>query len=134
MNRTLYQQLLDHAAQGYPDEVCGLIGGRDERATTLVPIPNISPTPGVRFEMDRRRMVEAIIGFQRAGLDVVAIYHSHPAGGSLPSGTDVAEMTWPDAAYLIVDLSKVGSPSVGAWTIRPGRVTPAALEIIPDLQ
>jgi proteasome lid subunit RPN8/RPN11 len=79
--------------------------------------------------MDRRRMVEAIIDFQRAGLDVVAIYHSHPQGGIAPSRIDIAEATWPDAAYLILDLSNGEAPKVGAWNIQGEQISSVELEI-----
>jgi proteasome lid subunit RPN8/RPN11 len=129
LSRQIFDGLLDHAREGYPEEICGLLGGRDEQATTSVRIPNISTTPAVRFEMDRRLMVEAIIALQRAGLDVVAIYHSHPEGGSEPSRTDIAEATWPDAVYLIIDLSNLEMPGIGAWSIQRERVSPAELQI-----
>ena len=129
IERRHFNALLEHARDGYPDEVCGLIGGRDEVATTVARIPNVASTPRVRFEMDRRIMVETIIGFQRAGLDVVAIYHSHPAGGFEPSRTDIAEAAWPDAICLIVDVSDQQAPRVGAWAIQRGKANSAVLEI-----
>lgn len=129
LSNQLLEGLFDHAREGYPQEVCGLLGGRDEQATTSVRIPNVSTTPGVRFEMDRRLMVEAIIGLQRAGLDVVAIYHSHPEGGSEPSRTDILEATWPDAVYLILDLSNLETPGIGAWHIQRETVSPVDLRI-----
>src|SRR5260221_8074958 len=104
MNRPIFDQMLAHAREGYPEEVCGMIGGREDRANRVARIPNVSPTPRVRFEMDRPIMVKTIMDFQRAGLDVVGIYHSHPEGGSAPSQTDIAEAMWPDAVYLIVDM------------------------------
>src|SRR5687767_5350575 len=90
------EQIIEHARSGYPYEVCGLIGGREGVAESVVPVPNASLSPRVRFEMERQAMVDAIIGFQRAGREVVGIYHSHPEGKPELSETDVAQATWPD--------------------------------------
>ena len=38
----------------------------------------------------------------KRGLEVVAIYHSHPRGPAAPSATDLAEARW-DVPYLIAD-------------------------------
>ena len=53
-------QIRDHALQGYPYEVCGLIGGRGDTAEVDVPVPNASLTPRVAYEMERQAMVDAI--------------------------------------------------------------------------
>lgn len=132
ISSTALTEIIDHARRGYPAEVCGLIGGRDQVASIVVPIPNISSTPHIRFEMDRRTMVNTIVRFQQAGLDVVGIYHSHPDEAPIPSLTDISEATWPDTVYLIVGLVAAEAPTVWAWTIRCGRALPAELNVIAD--
>jgi proteasome lid subunit RPN8/RPN11 len=127
------EQIVEHARQEYPYEVCGLIGGHDDVAETVVPVPNASLTPRVRFEMERQPMVDAVIGFQRAGREVVAIYHSHPEGEADLSEYDVAQATWPDAIYLVVGLDEQQQPDLQAWTIQNGEVESVELEIVqPD--
>jgi len=126
------EQIIEHARQGYPYEVCGLIGGRDGVAESVVPVPNASRSPRVRFEMERQAMVDAIIGFQRAGREVVGIYHSHPEGKPELSETDVAQATWPDAVNLVVGLDEQQQIDLKAWAIRRGEVEPADLEIISE--
>jgi proteasome lid subunit RPN8/RPN11 len=59
---------------------------------------------------------------EAAGLDLAAIFHSHPNGPAEPSATDVAQAYYPEAAYLIL------SPAAAGWqgrafTIADGRVT-----------
>jgi len=36
------------------------------------------------------------------GLELLAIYHSHPAGPEVPSATDIAEAYYPEAVYIII--------------------------------
>jgi proteasome lid subunit RPN8/RPN11 len=129
-------QIRDHALQGYPYEVCGLIGGRDDTAEIVVPVPNASLTPRVAYEMERQAMVDAIIGFQRAGREVVGIYHSHPDGQAEPSESDIGQATWPDVVWLIVGVAgeSEGKPpeisQIRAWTIRSGKQEAAEFQLV----
>jgi len=131
LQQSQLEQIVDHARQGYPYEVCGLIGGRDGVAESVVPVPNASLTPRVTFDMERQGMVDAIIGFQRAGREVIGIYHSHPDGKADLSESDVAQATWPDAVNLVLGLSEGQEIDLQAWAIRRGEVEPADLEILP---
>src|SRR5438105_515683 len=88
-------QIIDHARSEYPYEACGLIGGQNGQAEAITPVPNASLSPQSSFEMERQAMVDTIIAFQRAGLEVIGIYHSHPASAAIPSDSDVAQATWP---------------------------------------
>jgi len=124
------QQIIDHALKGYPYEVCGLAGGRDGQVQTVVEVPNASLTPQYSYEMEQQGMVDVIIGFQRAGQEVVAIYHSHPDGEPIPSQHDIAQATWPDAVYLIVGLIDSQVPQVRAWMMARADDEPLEVEIV----
>ena len=130
ISRDNLDQIIEHARRGLPYEVCGLIGGHGGLAEAVVAVPNASLTPRTSFEMERQAMVDSIVILQRAGLEVVAIYHSHPDGNLEPSATDVSQATWPDAITLIVGLDEQANCcGVRAWTIRAGRVDAAEVEI-----
>ncbi len=130
LRRADLEQIVAQARRDYPHETCGLIGGRAMRAEMVRAVPNVSAAPRSRFEMERRQMVETILAFQRAGQDVVAIYHSHPDSAAEPSATDIAEATWPDAVYLIVGNVDKGTPEVRGWSIRRGKALPAGLIVL----
>jgi proteasome lid subunit RPN8/RPN11 len=125
--------MLSHARQGLPDEVCGLLGGvfHGEVAAVhqVAPIPNVAAGARRRFEMEGPAMVRAVFCFQRAGMEVVAVYHSHPGGTAEPSAADIAEAAWPDALYLIVGMTTKGTTDVRAWVIRAAQVGPARIVI-----
>jgi proteasome lid subunit RPN8/RPN11 len=124
IDQVLLDQILDHARHGYPHEVCGLIGGRDGVAQSVIAIPNTSPSPRNSFVMERKAMVEAILRLEHSGQDVIAIYHSHPDSSAEPSQRDIAEATWPDAFYLIIGLSD--QSDVRAWTVQHGQAEQVA--------
>ena len=92
--------------QKSPAEACGLLAGslklsEDNFLTEQVhPIPNIYSSP-VRFRMDPAEQLNAFIQMERRGWDLVAIYHSHPAGPDHPSETDMNEAYYPDVSQIL---------------------------------
>lgn len=102
--------MLDQVQSIFPQEGCGILGGREDRASLAIPIENELHS-ATRFRMAPAAQVEAMFKLDQLGLDLIAIYHSHPSGPAEPSPTDLAEAAYPDAAYLI------WSPSP-EWTCR----------------
>ena|SRR5579859_838536 len=127
LNSTLRQQIIDHAVKGRPNEVCGLVGGRNRIGHTVVPLTNADLTPSVRYRINPVEFVAAYHRIERNGDELIGIYHSHPIGAALPSSVDIAEATWPDAAYLIVGFPNDVKPELAAWSIRRGIASPIAL-------
>ena len=81
--RTAINRLLA-AAQSSPGmEVCGFVV-RDGDGCTVVPVRNVSSDPTRRFEMEPAGMVEAFRHARDDGEEILAIYHSHPAGPPVP--------------------------------------------------
>jgi [CysO sulfur-carrier protein]-S-L-cysteine hydrolase len=109
-------QIVVHAQSGYPDEVCGLVAGRDGVATAVYPGRNISPTPAVTYELDHDTLAR-VFDFEDAGLELVAIYHSHPCGPESPSPTDINLAFFSDSVYLIVSLATTDRPVVRGFRI-----------------
>ncbi len=130
----LAAQILAHAQLGYPEEVCGLVAGRSGCATEVHPGRNISPTPRVAYELDHDTLAR-MIDFEDAGLELVAIYHSHPAGPEVPSATDIARAAYPDAVYLILGLADPARPSLRGFRIVDAEVREVKLrgELLPGV-
>ena len=116
MSAEIAAQIVEHAQSGYPDEVCGLVVGQGDVATAAYPGRNISPTPAVTYELDHDTLTR-MIDFEDAGLDLVAIYHSHPRGPETPSPTDIAHAYYSESVYLIVSLATPDRPVVRGFRI-----------------
>lgn len=116
-DRASYDAIVGHAREGAPEEVCGVLSGEHgeerSRVETIHRARNVAENPETRYYIDPERQLELIDGIEEAGRDVVGFYHSHPAGPTRPSQTDVDRATWPGLSYVIVALH--GEPSVGAW-------------------
>lgn len=112
-------------------EVCGLLGGQGAEVRQVYPVPNASPTPAVRFLMDGQPLVSAMLDIEARGWELVAVYHSHPAGvDAIPSPTDVANANYPEALNLIVSFDGRGEPVMRVFQIGDGLVREAELEIV----
>lgn len=114
-------EIVAHAQAGFPEEVCGIIAGRDGWAVALYRGRNVSSTPRVAYELDVDTLVRQI-EFDEVGLTLAAIYHSHPAGPETPSETDIARATYPDSVYLICSLADPSRPVLRGFRIVAGRV------------
>lgn len=79
-----------HAIERYPDEACGVLGGKrsnDDAAVTMVMITlNVSPAPRTSYRIDPAALDAAARSLTALGCDLIGIYHSHPDGS--PAMTD----------------------------------------------
>jgi proteasome lid subunit RPN8/RPN11 len=110
-----YDEIIEHAREGKPYEICGVLGGdADEgRVEFIRRVENVSETPRVNYLMEPEDQLEAIDDVEERG-DVVGFYHSHPEGPEHPSETDAARANWPGHSYVIVSLGP-DEPFVGSW-------------------
>jgi proteasome lid subunit RPN8/RPN11 len=89
----------------------------------VVPIRNAAHSR-TRFRMDPEEQVQALLFMEEKGVELLAIYHSHPEGPSGLSAIDVAEWAYPEAAQVVLS-----SPEKG-WSARTFRLEGrAAVEI-----
>ena len=116
LSHALLDEMLAHVNRLFPEEACGLVSGIDGRAARLYPVENVRHSP-VAFEMEPVQQIKALLAMEAEGLELIAIYHSHPHGPARPSTTDVANAYYPDAVQLIISLANRQQPSIRAFTI-----------------
>lgn len=125
----MHDEIVAHARAEAPRECCGIIAGRDGRATRLYRLMNVEP--GVtRYRVDDAELFRVYHDLNDRGEDVLVIYHSHPATPAYPSPTDLDLAAWPDAFYVICSLAAPEAPVVRAFHIVDGRIAEA--EIVVD--
>lgn len=93
-----------------PLEACGLLAGRNDQVEKVLFVRNQAQSP-VRFVMDPYEQLQAFEWIDSDGLDLLSIFHSHPAGPETVSSTDIAE-----AAYAVVHV--ICSRKNGEWKLR----------------
>ncbi len=123
------RRLVDHVRLSLPREAVGLLAGRASGEVELVlPLSNIADGDRA-FLADPFAQFSALRRIEAAGLELLAIYHSHPGGGVDPSSLDLEyARAWP-CAHLIVALGpdKESSEKLEAFRCLPsgsfGKVT-----------
>ncbi len=100
----LWAEMETDVRQKYPEEACGILAGSFTngvyQAQVVFPLENIFHSSN-RFRVNPQQQVNCIYLIQSQGLELIAIYHSHPQGGTRPSSTDQGEFFDPAAAALI---------------------------------
>jgi proteasome lid subunit RPN8/RPN11 len=128
IGRELLDEIVAHARDEAPDECCGIVAARDGHAVRVYRARNIAPSPKLAYEIDGAEQYRIQMEIEDSGLDLGAIYHSHPRTEPYPSQTDVNLAFYPDATYVIVGLAG-GEPVVRSYRIREGRVEEAELAV-----
>lgn len=128
LTETQARQVVQHAQDEAPAEACGIIAGRGSRALKVLPIPNCAESPHTRYQFDAAAYVRAMFEIQAEGMELIAIYHSHPNGAPLPSQTDLREARYGRTPYLIIGLEN-GAARLAAWSLHQMRAEPVPLHI-----
>ena len=100
LHREHWEEMCLFVSQASPEEACGLIGGKNRTSNLIYPIINELHSP-VRFRLDPQIQLEAFMDIEARGLELLAIYHSHPKGPGIPSHTDLEEFAYPGVFSLI---------------------------------
>lgn len=100
--------MVQHCNSCLPEEASGLVGGRrvdgNALSEVIIPVVNVLHSP-VRYRMESRGQIQALVELERRGLDLIGIFHSHPSGPAIPSPTDVAEFQYPGVLSIILSPS-----------------------------
>lgn len=129
ISQALIDEMVAHAREDLPNECCGMIGGRDDEATSVVRVQNAAASP-LRYEMDPQGQFDALKGIEDAGDELIGIYHSHTRSAAYPSQTDVNEARmWPEQAYVIVSLENEDAPDVKAYDLADLKIDNVDLDV-----
>ena len=116
----LRERMIAHARAAAPNECCGLLAGLIAegvgRATEQLPIVNDLACP-TRYQTNAYDLFAAFRRLRDHNLELLAVYHSHPASAPVPSRRDVMENTYGETVvHLIVGLAGA-EPEVRGWWI-----------------
>jgi len=116
----LRRELERHALEEAPNEACGLVLMREDRAVGYRRGRNAEASP-YRFRLE----VDPEVWFLEDEGYELAVFHSHPTDSAKPSKTDIANIgLWEGRPYLILSRA---TGELLAWTIEAGAVKPLPL-------
>ncbi len=128
------EAISSHVRAGFPEEVCGLMGGVGGVVREVFPVPNVAAEPRTSFFMEGQRLYDVLALLEKRGWDLVAIYHSHPPGCRTdPSPSDLGQAYYPDTLHVIIVPDQEGEiASLRAFAIVAGRAVEVPIRILPD--
>jgi proteasome lid subunit RPN8/RPN11 len=128
IEKKILTALLAHGRREEPNEACGYLAARDGVVCRHFELRNIDAAPD-HYSMDPAEQFAVIRRMRDEGLQVAAVYHSHPETPARPSVEDIRLAHDPGMIYVIVSLM-AGVEPVRAFKIKQGEVTDVPLQVL----
>jgi proteasome lid subunit RPN8/RPN11 len=114
--KSIADEIIAHARRETPHECCGFLAGKNGTATHRFPLMNVADTPQTRFESSPGSTFVAMKEMRQLGVELLAVYHSHPLTPPIPSVTDRNLNYSSPVANVIVSLA-TEPPTLRGWRI-----------------
>lgn len=112
----IYQQMLAQARELAPIEACGILAGSDGKVQRLYKLTNAENSK-THFMMEPKEQFATVKDIRSAGLEMLAIYHSHPETPARLSAEDIRLALTPNVIYVIVSLQSDNGSAVKGFHI-----------------
>src|SRR5215207_11622624 len=93
------RQLIGIAKDALPNESCAFLLGHNDKVVKILPMRNSDESP-VTFSIEPAELLHAYNLAESKGMQVIAIFHSHPAK-PWPSSTDIKFMEINPVVWVI---------------------------------
>ena len=125
----IFQQMLAQAKSEVPIEACGILAGRgDGHVERLYKMTNADQSSD-HFMMAPEEQFKVVKDIRSAGLEILAIHHSHPETPARPSAEDIRLAFTPDVVYVIVSLQNT-EPVIKGFLIDDDNVSEVPVKIV----
>ena len=93
------RQLIEIAKEALPNESCAFLLGQNYKVAEILPMRNIDESP-ITFSIEPAELIQVYNLAENKGMQVIAIFHSHPAK-AWPSSTDMKFMEINPVVWVI---------------------------------
>ncbi len=121
------EEMIAHVDALAPLEACGLLAGKNSSVEKVLTVTNQARSK-VRYAMDPIEQLNAFEWIETSGLEILGIFHSHPAGPEIVSPTDIAEARYP-VVYVVLSCAKNSWRARGFW-IENGNFSEVELQVV----
>lgn len=128
IKKDIIDKIITHARVDAPIEACGYLSGKDGIISQYYALTNIDKSEE-HFAFDPKEQFTCMKYVRGQGLDIYAVYHSHPVTPARPSDEDIKLAHDPDISYVVVSLAN-GQEEIKSFKIVNSRVTPEILETV----
>lgn len=112
-------ELVSHAKEDAPLEACGLLAGIGSVVKKIYRLTNVDGSCE-HFSLDPKEQFAAVKDMRAEGLEMLAVYHSHPASPARMSDEDLRLALTPDIEYMIISLMNSDHPEVKSFRMVDG--------------
>ncbi len=126
--KEIYKAVFQHAEADAPLEACGYLAGNNRLITKYYRMTNMDKSEE-HFSFDPKEQFQVLKTARSEGLEILAIFHSHPATPPLPSIEDIRLAYDNEISYVIVSLVQ-DQRSIKSFKIRSGKVISEPIERI----
>ena len=127
--KNIHDDMIAHAGEGFPLEVCGILGGAGDTVSAIYRMTNTDAS-NEHFMMEPKEQFAVIKDLRAKGLVMLAIYHSHPESPARPSEEDIRLALTPDVSYVIISLAVTTVPDIQSYKISSGNVQIETIDVI----
>jgi len=124
----IFEQMLEQVKAEAPIEACGILAGSGNKVERLYRMTNAERRTD-HYMMKPREQFAAVKDMRASGLEMLAIYHSHPATAARASAEDIRLALTADIAYVIISLESSNRPVVKSFTVEDGEVSEVRVRI-----
>lgn len=124
----LLTQIQDVSQACLPEEACGFLMGTNGVVQRVFAIENDLHSL-VKYEMNPKQQLDAMLWAEENGLEITAIFHSHPTGPATPSYRDIVQFYYPGVAAVILSFSNQ-QWTCQAFIIENGSYKKVPLELV----
>src|SRR3989339_179932 len=126
IHKEIFEQMLKQAVTASPVESCGILAGTDGNVSKIYMMTNIDNS-SEHFTMEPQEQFKVIKDIRSAGLEMLAIYHSHPNSPARPSEEDIRMALTPDVVYIILSIMSIEVPVIKGFRITGKNVSENAV-------
>lgn len=130
INKNDYKKIIEEAKKGKPNEVCGILAGKNYEVFKVYKMKNISDNPRFCYFMSPEEQLKVFKEIRGLGFELVGIYHSHPESDPYPSKRDVELAFYPEAVYIIISLKDEVNPVVKGFRIVEEKIVEEEIKVV----
>ena len=123
----IFKQMVAQAKAEVPIEACGVLAGADGRVEKIYQMTNTDRSSD-HFMMEPAEQFKVIKDIRAAGLEMLAVYHSHPETPARPSDEDLRLALTPDVIYVIISLQDI-KPVIKGFLIEDSNIREVTVRI-----
>lgn len=104
IDKHIVDNIVLHAGRELPIEACGYLAGKGGTVTAHYEMTNADASVE-HFSFNVQEQFAVLMDARSKKMEILAVYHSHPATPARPSGEDIALAHDPDVSYVIISLA-----------------------------